>query len=88
MSEAKNKSMLCVGGPHAGRRYDAKPGTGFVVPVLKESAALYPMRLDETTVEHVEYRSEIFRTNDGDVSFWVPAGQTPAADDHDASGNL
>jgi len=76
MTEAAHRSMLCVGGPHAGRRVESKPGAGFTVPVLKRPASTYPMALDPVEVEHFDYRAEVFHTPDGDVWFWAPRDQS------------
>jgi hypothetical protein len=76
MSERKNmsdrKSMLCVGGPRAGKRYTILHGSGFVVPVSEDLQSDRP-----ASIELRSYRAEVFHTPQGDVSFWVPAGQTP-----------
>lgn len=79
---SENKSMLCVGGPLAGKRRAILYGNGFVVPVLKDAdlaATHLPVDDPKATTDFVRvgYRSEVFRTPDGDVSFWVPEDQTP-----------
>lgn len=66
-----HKSMLCVGGTRAGERYAILHGTGFRVPVKQDKPNKSPQ------IEFTDYRAEIFHTPEGDVSFWVPAGQTP-----------
>lgn len=78
-----HKSMLCVGGPRSGQRYAILHGAGFRVPVQQPAP-----EIDDPTsenyrpnnpvkVEFTDYRAELFHTPQGDVSFWVPAGQTP-----------
>jgi hypothetical protein len=73
-------SMLCVGGPLAGRRYDAQPGAGFVTPVRTSSLAEFDPShyMPNATVSVVltHYRAETFHTPQGDVAFWTPEGQT------------
>lgn len=76
----KKKSYLCVGGPLGGKRYAILYGTGFTVPVYEEMPD--PESLDyqpnkPVKVENIRYREETFRTQEGDVSFFVPEGQTP-----------
>lgn len=69
------KSMLCVGGPRAGQRYAILHGNGFRVPITD------PAPIGDTSVavevKWADYRAEPFHTPQGDVEFWVPAGQTP-----------
>jgi hypothetical protein len=77
--QPEHKSMLCVGGPEAGRRYHAARGSGFRVAVR---GPLPPLNLSEAVAaevshEIVSYRAEYFHTPQGDVTFWVPEGQTP-----------
>jgi hypothetical protein len=78
-----HKSMLCIGGPRDGQRYAILHGTGFRVPVQQPDP-----ELDDPTsenyrpnkpikIEFTDYRAELFHTPQGDVSFWVPVGQTP-----------
>lgn len=71
-----HKSMLCIGGPRDGQRYAVLHGTGFRVPIAKPVAVDAPQS-DYVEVEFADYRAESFHTPQGDVSFWVPAGQTP-----------
>jgi hypothetical protein len=74
---SEQKSRLCVGGPQAGKRYDAiLHGSGFLVPAKMETSAARPTS-DPVKVEFTDYRAEVFHTPQGDVSFWVPAEQTP-----------
>jgi hypothetical protein len=78
----EHKSMLCVGGPRGGRRYAILHGVGFTVPVKLDASANDPSSEDyqpnkPVKVEFTDYRSEVFHTPQGDVSFWVPANQTP-----------
>jgi hypothetical protein len=73
------KSMLCVGGVRARQRYAVLYGSGFRVPIMEdESAENHNLNPPETVkVEFADYREETFHTPQGDVSFWVPEGQTP-----------
>lgn len=73
-----HKSMLCIGGPRAGRRYAILHGTGFRVPIA-EQIPVDPagQEREDVKIEFADYRAEVFHTPQGEVSFWVPAGQTP-----------
>lgn len=74
-------SDLCVGGPLDGKRFTAARGSGFRVPVCKEPmpdpASIDYLPNATVTVVDQRYRSEAFHTPQGDVTFWVPEGQTP-----------
>lgn len=77
-----HKSMLCVGGPLSGRRFEAERGTGFTVPVAKPETTSDPEAEDyrpNATVEYVNhhYKAETFHTPQGDVEFYSPHTQTP-----------
>ncbi|MGH6923623.1 MAG: hypothetical protein ACRED5_07775 [Propylenella sp.] len=79
---ADQKSMLCVGGPRAGRRYAVLHGSGFRVPIKSDVPENDPRSPEwqpnkPVKVEFADYREETFHTPQGDVSFWVPEGQTP-----------
>lgn len=71
------KSYLCVGGPHAGQKYDIK-GNHFNVPIKKAGSTLStsPNDLVVETVETMTYVEETFHTHQGDITFWIPLGQT------------
>lgn len=76
------KSMLCVGGPRGGQRYAVLYGSGFRVPIKSETEQNDPHSPEfqpnkSVKIEFADYREETFRTPQGDVSFWVPANQTP-----------
>ena len=80
-SEPEHKSMLCVGGPSAGKRYATLFGNGFIVPEMRDGPMNDPLHEEyqpnKPPAPHfTRYRREVFRTNEGDVSFWVPEGQT------------
>jgi hypothetical protein len=72
------KSMLCVGGPLSGRRYEVAGGVGFTVPVapLLDLRTIGPAMPDVVKVEFARYREERFHTPQGDVFFWTPIDQT------------
>jgi hypothetical protein len=76
-----HKSMLCVGGPRSGVRYAVLHGSGFRVPIRQQTTESDPDHVDyrpnKVKVEFADYREETFHTPQGDVSFWVPNGQTP-----------
>ncbi len=79
---AEHKSMLCIGGPLDGKRFAAQSGAGFRVPVRLETSMADPNSADyqpnaQVPVEITGYKSEVFHTPQGDVSFWVPTRQTP-----------
>lgn len=67
------KSYLCVGGPLAGQKYDA-PGNNFKVPI-QESASTSEI-YDNVVIKTITYIEETFRTHQGDITFWIPQGQT------------
>jgi len=77
----EHKSMLCVGGPRAGERFESHHGSGFRVPILRElpDAISTDYRSIKETVEiaFTDYHEQTFHTPQGDVSFWVPIDQTP-----------
>lgn len=73
----ERKSYLCVGGPLAGLRYEAAPGSGFAVPVITDRTFVNSYNEVQPEFERHEYRRETFHTPQGDVSMWIPAGQTP-----------
>lgn len=73
---SNHKSMLCIGGPRARERYAVLHGTGFRVPVPERLSVTDPVG-DALKVEYFDYHAEVFHTPQGDVSFWVPVGQTP-----------
>lgn len=76
----ERKSMLCIGGPLAGKRFEAKSGAGFSVPVreeLPDSTSVDYQPNKSVTVEYFHYREEVFHTPQGDVFFWVLESQTP-----------
>lgn len=84
MIEPKHEAMLCIGGPHDGKRFASHRGAGFRVPVLPDRIILDGDSFTRgqlegllAEIETVQYRAETFRTPQGDVSFWVPEGQTP-----------
>jgi hypothetical protein len=73
-----HRSMLCVGGPRSGQRYAILHGSGFKVPVTRaQESEQIKHSSDPYKVEIVDYRAEHFNTPQGEVSFWVPAQQTP-----------
>ncbi len=77
----EHKSMLCIGGPLAGQRFAARSGSGFRVPVKMEISANDPNSEDfqpnkPVRVDDTYYRAETFHTQQGGVSFWIPAGLT------------
>jgi hypothetical protein len=78
-----HKSMVCVGGPRSGQRFAILDGNGFRVPVqIEQGSAADPFSPDyqpnrPVNVEFTDYHAEQFHTPQGDVSFWVPVGQTP-----------
>lgn len=78
---ADQKSMLCVGGPHDGRRMAILHGNGFRVPTTEEIPRDVRLEYDQpiakASTRFVDYRAEIFTTPQGEVSFWVPKEQTP-----------
>lgn len=70
--------LLCIGGPCARRRYTAK-GHFLHVQMPQESSAhaLGLCSVPEVSTSHVEvYERRTFHTPDGDISVWVPEGQT------------
>lgn len=70
-------SFLCVGGPHAGQKYDTGGRDHFTVPERINTTPLSPGAADEKTiVKTITYRQEIFHTATGSIMFWVPEGQT------------
>lgn len=77
---ADQKSMLCVGGPHDGRRMAILHGNGFCVPIMEDTPR--DVRAEDfqpnarASIRFVDYRAEIFTTPQGEVSFWVPKEQT------------
>jgi hypothetical protein len=78
---ADHKSMLCVGGGRAGQRYAALSGSGFRVPIKPYASENDPNHPDwrpnkPVKIHLADYREETFHTPQGDVSFWVPNGQT------------
>jgi hypothetical protein len=78
---AELKSYLCVGGPHAGKRYMApKDQDWFRVAIAPQLSAqdFDPNKEDKAiTIQTVDYRRESIHTPDGRVSFWVPHDQSP-----------
>lgn len=70
-------SMLCIGGPHSGQRFAVRGGNGFRVAVSPCTSVGDPTKSESVTVAFTDYRAEFFHTPQGDVSFWVPVGQTP-----------
>jgi len=78
----EHKSMLCIGGPSAGKRVNAMLGSGFCVSVQVEHSYSDPHSEDfqpnkKINLTYIYYRSEIFHTPQGEVSFWTPTDQTP-----------
>jgi len=78
----EHKSMLCVGGPCAGQRFDAQTHVGFCVPIEVKYSYNDPHSEDfqpnkKIDVADVYYRSETFHTPQGEISFWTPTNQTP-----------
>lgn len=74
------KSYLCVGGPHAGQKYDTRRDH-FTVPIRTYEAAELegPFNIPingSVSVKTVTYREETFQTAQGWITFWVPEGQT------------
>ena len=72
----RRESILCVGGPRAGRRLKAEKGSGFFVAVLDQVAEQDPSSSKTVKVDYTNYHAEVFTTAQGDVSMWVPDGQT------------
>lgn len=72
------KSLLCVGGPYAGQRYESTNEAGFRAAVLPPVKLAFDPDVEETFADIVvvEYRVLQFRTEQGEVEFWVPSGQT------------
>lgn len=72
------KSYLCVGGPHAGQKYEAGKRTHFSVPIKTESTAEgFHSKADASSVvETITYIEETFHTHQGPITFWIPLGQT------------
>lgn len=74
---------LCVGGPRDGQRCVAPDRYGFIAPVFKPLGPVDfrpgMMPVAETTIEHMQYKLELFHTPTKDFVFWVPERQTPAA---------
>lgn len=58
--------LLCVGGPLDRKRHGPTNQPGFTATMLGVDG-----------FKPVRYQMEIFHTPQGDVSFWVPEGQTP-----------
>lgn len=71
----ETKTMLCVGGPLAGRRQVVLNGTGFRTPVIENRSIASDE--DIVKVATTDYREEVIHTPEGAVSFWSPVGQTP-----------
>jgi hypothetical protein len=74
--------MLCVGGPRDGERFSVpRNERGFRAPII-ETAKIDDWNARDlqqpvaVASKFVEYREETFHTPQGDVSFWVPEGQT------------
>jgi len=80
MSRDTTKALLCVGGPRAGQRMAILHGTGFSVAVRPDVPENDPAHADfkpnRQVTEFTSYREEIFHAPEGDVSFWVPTGQS------------
>ncbi len=80
MTREAKKSLLCVGGPLGGKRFEAERGAGFTVP--RQTNLPYPgVDYDEhdVAVAYVNhhYRAEVIHTPQGDIEFWAPVEQTP-----------
>lgn len=69
----EKQPMLCVGGPKDGAMLAILHGTRMRMPVYGPMAEYDPRK----PTEFCDYRIETYRTPDGDISVWVPEGQTP-----------
>ena len=71
---------LCVGGPHAGRRYLPLQGSNTLrVAIMPEYGLFVGTFLvpDRAKAETFEYIAQEFHTPQGKIVFWVPRTQTP-----------
>jgi len=78
--EAMKRSYLCIGGPCAGKKYDAVLyGNHFKVTVLPTTipSTVFDTTDTPTEIKFVTYEIETFHTPECAVQFWVPEGQKP-----------
>jgi len=69
----RTRPLLCVGGPLAGERKTILYGDR----LLGEERVAFAQFNPRLATHYVEYRRQIFGTPQGDLSFWIPVGQTP-----------
>lgn len=69
---ANAKSLLCIGGPYSGRHVELVNGNRFNAELPRLGAAVR-LPFAHRSIAYVEQR---IRTSDGDVSFFVPEGQS------------
>lgn len=80
MSNDKNHTCVCIGGPLHGRRH---PGVGYGNSFRIAESPEYSSILDladtqspSEAIKTITYVTEYFQTDEGSVAYWRPTDQT------------